>query len=135
MKVSFSTPLAASPDSSDHEVCGLLLGRRGSDVAHVDALFSTPNRARRPARAFAIGPQDFLAARHAAASAELEVVGVFHSHPHGTARPSARDAAFAALWPGLLWVIRGADAGLAAFRFDPSAGGWLGVPVVSSATP
>ncbi len=49
-----------------------------------------------PARHFEIDPQVLIDAHRAARSGGPRVVGYYHSHPNGLARPSAADSALAA---------------------------------------
>lgn len=92
---------AASPD---REVCGLLLG----DGRTIDAAMPTANVAANPADSFEIDPAIHFAALRAARRHGPSVMGNFHSHPAGPARPSSRDQA-AALDPGQLWLIVAGD--------------------------
>ncbi len=60
---------------------------------------------------YTIDPIDFLAADADAHALALEVIGVWHSHPHGRAVPSATDHAQA--WAGWSYVIVATLAGRA----------------------
>lgn len=93
-----------------HEVCGLLLGRQLVDAVAVCALHPVPNvHPERTGDRFLIGPLDYLAAERAAAAADLDVVGVWHSHPDHPPRPSSIDREFA--WPGWSYPIVSVDSG------------------------
>lgn len=87
---------AAAPD----EACGLLLG----DGARIDTAVDCDNVAPDPALHFEIDPAALIAAHRAARAGGPAVVGYFHSHPNGLARPSATDAAMAAQ-DGRIWAI------------------------------
>ena len=104
------------------EACGLLLGVREEGVVRVARVMPAENMARGPDR-FEIDPQLLFALRRAA-SQDKAIVGHYHSHPHGSAVPSATDAAEAA-WPGLAWLIIGMEEGgeshLAAFLHPEGA--------------
>jgi len=98
-----------------HECCGLLLGTRAGSpsganrVAVVTRVVSVRNAERlRPRQRFVLHPQEHLRAEWAAREQGLEVLGIWHNHPEGRARPSAADRAGA--WPGLSWLIAGCDA-------------------------
>ncbi|SFR97290.1 Mov34/MPN/PAD-1 family protein [Sphingomonas jatrophae] len=104
------------------EVCGLLLG--AGEV--VTAILPAANVAANPARAFEVDPAVLLAAHRAARDGGPAVLGCYHSHPNGVARPSARDAA--AAQPGQLWLIVAARE-VRLFRFDP--GGFVELPAPS----
>jgi proteasome lid subunit RPN8/RPN11 len=93
---------AEAARSPDVEVCGLLLGTTGM----VEVIEPCTNVAADPARRFEIEPVRLLGAHRRARAGGPAVVGHYHSHPTGTARPSPRDAADAAA-DGSLWLIVG----------------------------
>ncbi|SOB87630.1 Proteasome lid subunit RPN8/RPN11, contains Jab1/MPN metalloenzyme (JAMM) motif [Sphingomonas guangdongensis] len=112
------------------EVCGLLLGRAGL----VTGAPACRNVAADPTRAFEIDPAALIAAHRAARAGGPDIIGCWHSHPSGNARPSAADAA-AALDPSWWWlIVAGGEVG--AFRVVPS-GPIHGrfAPVALAATP
>lgn len=82
------------------ECCGLLLGHGEAIAAAVPAA----NVADDPARRFAIDPAALIAAHRAARGGGPQVLGYYHSHPTGDARPSATDRAEAA-GDGRVWAI------------------------------
>lgn len=92
--------LAWAQDAGDHECCGLLLGTDGR-VEHVEL---TANLATEPANSFEIDPFALISAEKQERQGGLNIVGYFHSHPNGVARPSNRDAAMAAD-DGRIWAI------------------------------
>jgi proteasome lid subunit RPN8/RPN11 len=83
------TMLAHARDASPAECCGLLLGRQHAIVEAVPAR----NVAVDPRRRFLIDAKDHFDVVRAARRRALDVVGVYHSHPSSTARPSPTDAA------------------------------------------
>lgn len=93
--------LAEAAASPTREICGLLLG---SDM-RIAQLRPALNVAPDPARAFEIDPAILFAALRAAREGGAMVIGHYHSHPNGSAEPSARD--LAAAEPGKLWIIVG----------------------------
>lgn len=96
------TASAAHPS----EACGLLLGARD----HVHTARPTANAAADPAEHFEIDPAALIAALRAARDGSgPPVIGYFHSHPNGLARPSATDQASAAR-DGRIWAIVAGDA-------------------------
>jgi proteasome lid subunit RPN8/RPN11 len=98
------------------ECCGLLLGRRG-DIADV---FPARNIADEPERRFLIDPEDHFAARRAARTRGLDVIGFYHSHPRSPAEPSERDRA-EFTYAGHLYLIvsvRAEPAEVGLFQFD-----------------
>ena len=56
----------------------------------------TANVATDPTRHFEVDPAALVAAHKGARSGGAQVIGYFHSHPNGLARPSATDAATSA---------------------------------------
>ena len=83
------------------ECCGLLIG--------TPARIALAHRARNleaSATRFLIDPRDHFAAVHAAREARRFVVGVYHSHPRGTAIPSPADLADAS-YDDYLYLIVG----------------------------
>ncbi|MEL6430258.1 MAG: M67 family metallopeptidase [Planctomycetota bacterium] len=81
------------------EACGLLLGR-SSDV--VLRAVRCRNRAADPRRAFEVDAGHWVRWELWAARRGLSVVGVWHSHPEGPARPSRADVLGA---PDGLWSL------------------------------
>jgi proteasome lid subunit RPN8/RPN11 len=76
------------------EVCGLLLGliEVGSEMRRVAASRPAANlNLERTADRYELNPADFLRIENEARSRELEVVGVYHSHPDHPSRPSETD--------------------------------------------
>ncbi|MBB4611887.1 Mov34/MPN/PAD-1 family protein [Novosphingobium taihuense] len=91
---------AAAQQAAPVEACGILLG----NASHVASAVQAANVAPDPARHFEIDPAALIAAHKAARAGGLQVLGYFHSHPNGLARPSATDSASAAR-DGRVWAI------------------------------
>lgn len=87
------------------ECCGLLLGRSHAIVQAVPAA----NVAAEPAHRFEIDPAALIAAHRAARSGGPQVLGYYHSHPTGDARPSATDQAQAAGDKRVWAIVAGCD--------------------------
>lgn len=90
--------------SYPHEGCGLLIGKRGWR----DHVIWRVTRARnlnlaRARDRYLLDPRDFLEADRAARQENMEVLGVWHSHPDHPALPSETDRA--AAWPDWSYVI------------------------------
>lgn len=89
------------------EGCGLLLGRVENGRNIVEAIFPTANtwplEAEKPVR-FQISADEMLQAELAAMRQDLEVIGIFHSHPDHPPIASPRDLAWAT-WPGYSYLI------------------------------
>lgn len=89
------------------EGCGLLLGRMEAGVNSVEALVPAANtwpvEAEKAVR-FAISGDDMLKAEMTAMQQDLDVIGIFHSHPDHPPVASPRDLAWAT-WPGYSYLI------------------------------
>jgi proteasome lid subunit RPN8/RPN11 len=107
--------LAEARDAAPRECCGLILGRRHDTAAVATSLTPARNLSDAADR-FEIAPEDHFAALRAARAAGQAVIGCYHSHPHGNARPSARDLAGAGE-EGFLWLIATTGGELAAFVY------------------
>ena len=87
-------------DAYPHECCGALIGRGGL----VTEALALPNAtAEGPRRRFLVRPVDYQAAERRAAERGGELLGFYHSHPDGAARPSQVDLDHA--WPAFAYVI------------------------------
>lgn len=94
------TQIVTDVQRSTDEECGLLFGT----VDTILAIEPCANVAAEPRRRFEIDPARLLAAHRLARAGGPAVIGHYHSHPTGIARPSACDAAGAAP-DGTLWLI------------------------------
>ena len=93
--------LAAARAAHPHEACGILLG----EGAHIRAARPARNVHSAPDTHFEIDPQALIDAHRAArAPGACQVIGYFHSHPHGPPAPSATDRACAS-GDGRIWAI------------------------------
>lgn len=90
------------------ECCGLLVGRRDGPVTTVVSAVRSRNRAERPRDRFAIAPEAILEVMRELPAGE-RIVGFYHSHPDGTARPSRYDREGS--WPDASSLIVGVDRG------------------------
>lgn len=87
------------------EGCGFLLGREMEDTRSFDELLPSKNvydGDRR--RHFSIHPLDFQRAEKRAAQSDLELLGIYHSHPDHPCMPSETDLAIAMPWFSYLIV-------------------------------
>lgn len=107
--------LAAAKAAHPGECCGLIEGVRGGDMLRVTALHPARNLSHDAAR-FAIDPADHIAAQKAARAGGHAIVGCYHSHPHGRAKPSAADLAGAGE-EDFLWLIAAGET-IAAFIYS-----------------
>jgi proteasome lid subunit RPN8/RPN11 len=92
------------------EVCGVLAGTHGTDGEPSVATEAreAENVAETPRTRYRIDPERQLALIEAIEGDGLDVVGFYHSHPAGPARPSETDVA-RATWPGYSYVICALD--------------------------
>lgn len=111
----------AARDSAPEECCGLLLGRDAIEEARPAANFAADRR-----RCFEIDPQALVDAHRAARAGGPGVIGYYHSHPGGPARPSETDRAMAQR-DGKVWAIVGEE-DVAFWRDDE--GGFAPLPYV-----
>lgn len=95
------------------ECCGVLLGRADGAGRTVALALRCQNQRRdQPGRRYEIAPAQILAAARLGRQRGQEIVGFYHSHPDGPARPSATDLD-EAHWPGCAYVITAVPAGRA----------------------
>jgi proteasome lid subunit RPN8/RPN11 len=87
------------------EVCGVLDGERG-DPDRVRRAHPVENVAADPRTRYELDPEATLATLAAVEDRGFDVVGFYHSHPEGSAAPSAVDRE-AAAWPDRVHVIVG----------------------------
>lgn len=95
----------AAAQAHPHEACGLLLG----DGLRVVSAIVAANVAADPARHFEIDPATLIAAHKAERTARARLIGYWHSHPSGHARPSATDRAQSA-GDDRVWAIVAGEA-------------------------
>ena len=93
--------------SYPYEGCGLLLGQMDNGRNTVQAVHPAPNgwetEEEKRVR-FRISDSDMLEAEFNALEMELDVIGIFHSHPDHPPIASPRDLAWAT-WPGYSYFI------------------------------
>ena len=114
------TMLRAARAAAPEECCGLIVGVR-DPAPHALRLVPASNVHPEPRRFFEIDPKvQFDTLRQLRESGEI-LLGHYHSHPAGPARPSPRDLA-AANDPELAWLVIDPLAGEVA-AFLPRVGG------------
>ena len=91
------------------ECCGLLIGS-GAGVVSVIEIRPSANLAADRRIGFAVDPQIQFDALREFRGTSCRVVGHYHSHPNGQARPSAHDIAMAHE-PNAVWMIVPVDRG------------------------
>jgi proteasome lid subunit RPN8/RPN11 len=108
VRVSLPAALAAAifaqaDAAHPQECCGLLEGAHDGNAFRITALHPARNLSSRPDR-FEIDPADHLKAQKTARASCHAIIGCYHSHPNGAARPSATDLA-GAEQDNFLWLI------------------------------
>jgi proteasome lid subunit RPN8/RPN11 len=115
------------------ECCGLLLGKLTGDIKTLVEVWPTKNAWSAEAennwpeqtgltekRRYAISPQDMLKAMKDGRDRNLEIIGIYHSHPDCAAVPSECDRAGA--WPQYSYIIvsvrQGASEDLRSWSLD-----------------
>ena len=99
------------------ESCAMLFGKKVGDDWHVKEVFLTQNIDNSQTN-FTISPEELLKGYQIAQKNQLEVVGVFHSHPNSDAIPSNIDKKFMQNNP-VPWIIfSGVNNNLKAYLLD-----------------
>lgn len=84
----------------DHERCGLLAGQ----VDVITRVLHAHNIAGDPATQYEIAPQELFHLMREIRGAGLQLLGIYHSHPHGANEPSRTDIA-RAYYPDAAYFI------------------------------
>ena len=86
-----------------NESCAMLLGTYDNQQWNVKKVFLTNNMEKSETN-FTISPEELLHGHQLAEKKQLELVGVFHSHPNSSAIPSDTDKKFMKGNP-VPWII------------------------------
>lgn len=114
--------LADAALRAPEECCGILVGVSAGRRVRTVRVLPVDNVAEGDRRRrYLVDPRAQLAAHRESRLEGLAVVGYYHSHPAGDARPSAHDREHA--WPDTIYVIAApaADPPLRAWRLDASS--------------
>ena len=99
------------------ESCAMLFGKKVGDNCNVKEVFLTQNIDDSQTN-FTISPEELLKGYQIAEKNQLEVVGIFHSHPNSDAIPSNTDKKFMQNNP-VPWIIfSGVNNNLKAYLLD-----------------
>ena len=90
-------------EASPNESCAILFGKIEKDHFRVKDVFLTKNIENSPVT-FTISNDELIKGNQEAEKRQLDVVGIFHSHPDSEAYPSATDQKFMEINP-VPWVI------------------------------
>ena len=100
-----------------NESCAMLFGKKVGDRWNVKEVFLTQNIDDSQTN-FTISPEELLKGYQIAEKNQLEVVGIFHSHPNSDAIPSNTDKKFMQNNP-VPWIIfSGVNNDLKAYLLD-----------------
>ena len=96
----------AAEDAYPEEACGLLVGRSEHGEGYrVNAVEASVNVAEPPrTRRFEVDPKLRLRLERALRESPDSVIGVYHSHPDGSAKPSETDISMI-FEPDMVWLI------------------------------
>ena len=109
--------VAHAIEQQPSESCAMLFGKKIGDGWNVKEVFLTQNIDNSQTN-FTISPEELLKGYQIAQKNQLEVVGVFHSHPNSDAIPSNTDKKFMQNNP-VPWIIfSGVNNNLKAYLLD-----------------
>ncbi len=94
------------------ECCGLLIGRYKNGVPVVTEVrrMRNTNEGSRNTR-YNIDPLELISVDRELENTDLEMIGIYHSHPNHPSRPSETDLKFA--WPNLSYIVLSVRDGVA----------------------
>lgn len=101
-------------EAAPHEACGII----GGTGRQAQRIIPTANVATNPTEYYEIDPRALVAAMMQLRTANLDLIGFYHSHPQGAPVPSRSDIALAT-YPDMAYLIVGLNSGepeLAAWR-------------------
>lgn len=122
------------------EACGLIVGRGKGQLIRVTRIVPAANLITDDPHRFELDPTARLTLERELRDADSRdrIIGHYHSHPDGTAAPSATDRAMTHE-PDLAWVIIGVTDGQAiqtlAHRLDEKRGAFRPVPIRTQKSP
>lgn len=91
--------LAHARAEAPNECCGLIAGKKGE----INRLYRTANVEKSPIR-YSLHPQELLNIINEIEAQGWDLLGIYHSHTHSPAYPSATDIKLA-FWPDSLYFI------------------------------
>ena len=87
------------------ESCAMLLGTHNDQQWNVKEVFLTRNAHADSKTSFIINPEELLQGHQLSEKKQLELVGIFHSHPDSAAAPSNFDKKFMKINGDVPWII------------------------------
>lgn len=85
------------------EACGIMAGRFKGNLRVLERIFKAKNILNSPYK-YEIDPSEQLSIFQKADDLSMEVIGFYHSHPYGEAKPSGVDHSLA-FYPNLSYAI------------------------------
>ena len=108
-----------SEKAGPSESCAMLLGTHNDQQWNVKDVFLTRNAHNDSETSFIIHPEELLQGYQLAGKKQLELVGIFHSHPKSAASPSNFDKKFMKVNGDVPWIIfSGINTDLRAFILE-----------------
>jgi proteasome lid subunit RPN8/RPN11 len=92
-----------SEETYPNECCGALLGKLENSVLIYEIRSMKNINKTLPKRRYDIDPLELITVEKEAESKELDLVGIYHSHPEHPSRPSQYDLDHA--WPNFSYMI------------------------------
>lgn len=100
-----------------NEACAILFGKKDENLTQVEKIFPTKNIEKSPVN-FTISAEERLEADKIERETDLEIIGIFHSHPDSEAYPSNTDKKFMELNPGVWMIFSGESKEIKAYVLD-----------------
>jgi len=101
------------------ESCAMLLGTHNDQQWNVKEVLLTRNAHNDSETSFIITPEELLQGHQLAEKKQLELVGIFHSHPNTAASPSNMDKKYMKVNGDVPWIIfSGINTDLRAFILE-----------------
>lgn len=119
--------LAAAGAAAPGECCGMLIGRPASAAQPAEIVAAAPGdnlEGGRSSRRFRLAPDSVIGASRQARAKGLDLIGFYHSHPRGLARPSGEDIDEASAWAGYLHLIAAPNDPAHVRAFATGTGRW-----------
>lgn len=113
-----------------NETCGLIFGTIVGGTTVAEAYTVMRNVSLTPSRSFRFDPAQWVSSYYEAQKNQRNIVGFFHSHPHGDPLPSVQDGREWTPW-GTYWIVGFAESQgqIVVYRMD-SRDRWIKLPVL-----
>jgi proteasome lid subunit RPN8/RPN11 len=95
LQQSILSPLRSAVEQSSDECCGFLFGLDLGEHRIISTILEVENEAFDRRRTFRISPRNYLKAENFAICNNVQLLGIYHSHPNSPAVPSEFDRAYA----------------------------------------